>query len=62
MAEDDKSTRPTSNGSKGTPEKFFSTNNTRSGLQSSYSNNRQSNNRTTDSKPTTNPTPTKKGK
>ncbi len=62
MPENDKSTRPTSNGSQGTPEKSFSTNNTRSISESSYSNNTQSNNRTTDSKPTTNQTPTKKGK
>ena len=60
MPENDKSTRPTSNGSQGTPEKSFSTNNVKSRNQSFP------NNRTTtianDSKPKTNPTPTKKGK
>ncbi len=61
MPENDKSTRPTSNGSQGTPEKSFSTNNTRSISESSYPNNRQPNNRITDSKPKIVPKTPKKG-
>ena len=59
MPENDKSTRPTSNGSQGIPEKSFSTNNVKSSNQSFP------NNRTTtianDSKPKIVPKTPKKG-
>ncbi|MCG3651948.1 hypothetical protein [Aliarcobacter butzleri] len=60
MPENDKSTRPTSNGSQGTPEKSFSTNNVKSSNQS-FPNSRQSNGRAYDSKPKIVPKTPKKG-
>jgi hypothetical protein len=60
MAENDKPDRPRSNGSQGTPEKSFTTNNTRSISNESYNNSKQPSRNTTDSKPTQ--IPTKKDK
>jgi len=60
MAENDNTDRPKSNGSQGTPEKSFTTNNVRSISNESYSNNKQPIRKSNDSKPTQ--TPTKKDK
>jgi hypothetical protein len=63
MAENDNSDRPRSNGSQGTPEKSFTTNNVRSisnGYYTNDSNDKQPIRKSNDSKPTQ--TPTKKGK
>lgn len=59
MAESDNTDRPRSNGSQGTPEKSFSTNNVRSSNES-FNNSKQPIRKSNDSVPQK--TPTKKGK